>query len=77
MLPDPEVAGVLISACASTQTTNVSLLTERRPDMDPVATLWSPPKVRTKLPSLACSFTLLRSSLHTVPTKRGRLAPGN
>ena len=47
---DREVVGVLMSAWASTHSTLVLGRTDKRPEMEPKATVWSPPRSKGKWP---------------------------
>lgn len=57
MFPDDDVSGVLISACASTQTTTCSGSAKEWPKMEPMAMLWSPPRAKQVLPDLMTLYT--------------------
>lgn len=62
MLPLSLVSGVLMSACASTQITAISLpsrslMALEVPAIVPIAMEWSPPRVSTKRPCFAWSYT--------------------
>jgi hypothetical protein len=50
MLPDGDVSGALMSACASTHTMPTLRRARRMPAMEPMATLWSPPSVSGTTP---------------------------
>lgn len=76
MFPLSDVSGVLMSACASTQMTAISLSSRSRialavPETVPIAMEWSPPSVRTNLPSLAWLYTCSLTSLVTALTNLG------
>jgi hypothetical protein len=58
IFPEPDISGVLISACASTQINAISRPSLSRiafadPATDPIAILWSPPRVSTQRPATA------------------------
>lgn len=57
MFPDDDVSGVLMSACASTQTTTCSGSAKEWPKIEPMAMLWSPPRAKQVLPDLMTLYT--------------------